>query len=457
MCGILAIVNNSKTEKVLEMMEGLMSLNHRGQDSCGISSENSKIKTYGLAQFLNVTDLKENENTYIGHVRYGTSGELSDDVIQPIVIEEEENRIALVHNGNIINTERIKEVINLRTNIKEEYKNDSILITKLLNVLLNEKNSNIKDLTNDEMKDVINEYYNLLEGSFSIVAIIKGWGVIAMRDKLGIRPMCLGENKKGDYVISSETCAIDVLDYYYKRDIMPGETIIIRNNSKHYNMYQIDSVLKPCIFEYIYFARSDSYINNVSVYDTRYKMGLLLGEKIKREVNIDEIDVVIPVPDTSTIISLGVCKVLKKPFVLGLIKNAYIKRTFIMENEEKIRKNIKRKLTVIKEEVKGKNVLIVDDSIVRGNTSRHIIRMIKDAGSKNVYMASGAPPVVYPNNYGIYIPTEKELIASGRTLKEVEDILGIKKVIYNDLEELSSMIKESNKKIEGFEVTMFKK
>ena len=477
MCGLIGIISN-KNDVPIKLYEGLTYLQHRGQDSVGICNEQLCIKKKGLVkEVFTEDDLDQlKSNIGIGHVRYGTTGSFEDIIIQPL-IREYPKRISLCHNGNINNLKYISEIIQ-----KTHLKSDSEYILELflykLKQLCNykpaptdaviynyENNNNINlqstkiqnteecQITSSMIFEIMDYMMDILNGSYSVLILIEGFGMICFRDKFGIRPLVYGIYDN-TYVISSETVAVDVLGFQFVRDLNPGETIIFeQNNMPRFSQYKNNS-LHPCLFEYIYFSRIDSIMDGISIYDARYNLGKLLGERIK-QMNIQDIDIIVPVPDSSLIFALGLHEILNINIQYGLVKNPYIERTFIMKDNKIINQNIKRKLNGVKTILQNKNVLIVDDSIVRGNTSAHIVLLAKKMGANKIYMASGAPPVLYKNIYGIYIPDQTELIAYNRNFQNIADIIGANKVIYNDLNEVVTCLKKMNPNIVGFETSMF--
>tara|TARA_Y100000992_G_scaffold247975_1_gene179555 strand:- start:3008 stop:4348 length:1341 start_codon:yes stop_codon:yes gene_type:complete len=441
MCGILGIISGDTNNVSLNLYEGLTYLQHRGQDSCGISNEKICIKKEGLVKnsFVESDLEKLKSNIAVGHVRYSTTGTFSNDNIQPLEKNINGTNFFLCHNGNITNIDFIQDIIN---------KYDTISDTQYLFNLIEYKIKNNIDII-DVCKFIINE----IKGSYSILLLIEGYGIVSFRDKNGIRPLIYGINKN-DYIISSESNVINVLDYRIIRDVNPGEIIEFKKNDMPRFYRTSISNLNPCLFEYIYFSRNDSIINNISVYNARYQLGRLLGNQIKKN-NINDIDVIVPVPDTGTIFGLGLSHETGIQMHMGFVKNNYIDRTFIMKDNEIINKNIKRKINVVNGIFCKKNILIVDDSIVRGNTSKFIISLAKNAGAKKIYLASGSPRIEYPNNYGIYIPNRESLIANNRSNEDIANVVGCNLIIYNDLFETINCLKEMNKKISGFEISMF--
>lgn len=457
MCGIIGIHSNIKNKHIFyEIFEGLMCLQHRGQDSVGISNEHSVKKYDGLVKYAfqseNISDLLC--QNYMGHVRYGTNG-LSND-IQPFY-SIFPRRISLCHNGNITNTKEIKEMIYEKYHILIDTQSDSEIILSIFSCKLYELLHNDTNvISDDKIYSVIHFLHEILQGSYSLLIIIKDYGMISIRDKRGVRPLIYGK-KDNNYIIASESVALNLLNYKIIRDLMPGESIIFKNNTNDpiFHYYQ-DSFLTPCLFEYIYFARPDSTIDNINVNEARIKIGNLLGTLIKKSwSHYTDIDYIIPVPDTSITFANGIQEELNLPLREGFIKNRYIDRTFIMKNKNIIQQNIKRKLSGIENSFKDKNVLIVDDSIVRGNTCKHVISMVKNYGCKKIYFASCSPVIKNTNKYGIYIPTQEELISYQRNEEEIRKELQVDYLIYNDLDKIIACLKELNNEIKNFEISMF--
>ena len=483
MCGVIGLISTTNgPDTPIKIYEGLTFLQHRGQDSVGICNETKCIKKQGLVKnSFSHDDLKSLEsNVAMGHVRYGTTGKHDENTIQPIVSEATTSeatqseatvkkskikKISLCHNGNIINTTQITEYItkNFDTNYSTiaAAKSDSAIMLDLFCHIYSNTNKT-KDQNDEHQNQIfesIKEMMKLLQGSYSVTMIIEKIGLICFRDPHGIRPLCFGI-KDNDYLVSSESVTMEVLDFQVVRDVNPGEIILFEHHNKpRFSQFhsQPEMHKRPCLFEYIYFARIDSIIDGISVYDARYKMGQLLAKKIQTTApNIDtNIDLILPVPESSLIFALGLQSVLQIPMHYALVKNPYIERTFIMKNDEVIQKSIKRKLNFVRQVVENKNILIVDDSIVRGNTSSHIVQMAKKAGAKNIYFTSGSPPIINTNHYGIYIPTREELVAVNRSDQDIANVLGATQVIYNDLDAIVTMLKTINPYIRGFETSIW--
>jgi amidophosphoribosyltransferase len=460
MCGIAAIVSHQIVNQ--ELYDALTVLQHRGQDAAGIvTCEGNRFylrKDNGLTRdvFSNSQMMKLRGNMGIAHVRYPTAGCTSSAESQPFYVNSPFG-LALAHNGNLTNTEQLK---------KELYADDQRHINTdsdseiLLNVFAHELQQSHKlRITSDDVFAAVSRVHQRCRGAYAVVIMIAGFGILAFRDPNGIRPIVFGERKTEagtDFMIASESVALDVLDFDLSRDIEPGEAIFIDTSGQVFTKQCADNPQHcPCIFEYVYFARPDSIIDDISVYKARLRMGDKLAEKILKEWPDHDIDVVIPIPDTSRTSALQMANMLGVKFREGFMKNRYIGRTFIMPGQQTRRKSVKQKLNAIGLEFEGKNVLLVDDSIVRGTTSEQIIQMARDAGAKKVYLASAAPPVRYPNVYGIDMPAAHELIAHGRTEQEVCAEIKADKLIYQDLDDLIDAVRRGNKNIKKFDTSCF--
>lgn len=457
MCGISGIIYNNSNNG-LEIFESLLSIQHRGQDGGGIFcvDTNKIYKGKGLIHNLFSYDqlINMNSKMYLGHTRYKTND--VKDSFQPFIIENKNLHMSFCHNGNIINTYEIQDLINLKFNIQQENDiSDSMVLFKFIFYFLNNELQNNKTISHNNIIDLSNHLHDIVNGSFSIIFSINNYGIVCMKDKRGIRPLVYGKNKNNDFLISSESCSLNnVLDYYNMKELNPGETIIFPINNKDEIIYQYKNVnFSPCLFEYIYFSRLDSILNKISVYHFRYKLGELLGKiLIKENINVDFI---IPTPETSRVYAYGISNVMNIPIQECIIKNRYINRTFIIENKNNIHKNVKRKFSVIQEIVKNKSVLLIDDSIVRGNTSKNIIKMLKDAEAKTIIFGSAAPKIINSNKYGIYIENKEELISFKNTNKLIAKTIGADKIIYNELEDIIKLINNLNSSIVNMEVSMF--
>ena len=461
MCGIAAIVSNHNVNQ--DLYDALTVLQHRGQDAAGIATcEGSRLhllKDNGLTRdvFSNREMLKLQGNMGIAHVRYPTAGCTSLEEAQPFYVNSPFG-LALAHNGNLTNTEELKIQVFVDDQRHINTDSDSEV---LLNVFAHELQQAGKlTLTIDDVFKAVSAVHKRCRGAYAVVIMIAGFGILGFRDPHGIRPIVFGERKNEDgskdFMIASESVALDVLDFNLSRDIAPGEAIFIEASGKLHSKQCAEKTNHcPCIFEYVYFARPDSIIDNISVYKARMRMGKKLAKKIQKDWSNHDIDVVIPIPDTSRTSALQIAHELGVKFREGFMKNRYIGRTFIMPGQTMRKKSVKQKLNAISLEFSGKNVLLVDDSVVRGTTSEQIIQMARDAGAKKVYFASAAPPVRYPNVYGIDMPAAHELIAHGRTEQEVCKAIGADKLIYQDLEDLIDAVGKGNPNIKQFDTSCF--
>ncbi|MGB3838187.1 MAG: amidophosphoribosyltransferase [Rhodanobacter sp.] len=460
MCGIIGIVGT--TEVASALYDGLTVLQHRGQDAAGIATvEGSRLRLHkgnGLVRdvFGQRAMGELRGRIGIGHCRYPTAGSEGSAEAQPLYVNSPYG-IAFAHNGNLVNTDALR---------REMFEGDRRHINTdsdsevLLNVLAHELQIQDRmELTPDHIFKAVAGVHARARGGYACIALLLGYGLVAFRDPHGIRPLVLGERVTAEgheYAVASESVALDVLGFKRLRDVMPGEAVIITDQGQlHSRRCAEGAVHTPCIFEYVYLARPDSMIEDVSVYKARLRMGEKLAAKILRERPDHGIDAVIPIPDTARTAASALAGVLGVPFREGFVKNRYIGRTFIMPGQGERVKSVRRKLNAIGLEFNKKNVLLVDDSIVRGTTSKQIIQMARDAGAKNVYFASAAPPVRYPNVYGIDMPSTSELVAAGRTEQEVEKLLGADWLIYQDLKDLEWSVRDGNANLEHFDTSCF--
>ncbi len=460
MCGIIGIVGT--TEVASALYDGLTVLQHRGQDAAGIATvDGARLRLHkgaGLVRdvFNQPAMSRLRGRIGIGHCRYPTAGSEGTDEAQPFYVNSPYG-IAFVHNGNLVNTENLR---------REMFEDDRRHINTdsdsevLLNVLAHELAENDRmALTPEHMFKAVAGVHARARGGYACIALVLGYGLLAFRDPHGIRPLVLGERvtpEGREYAVASESVALDILGFKRLRDIEPGEAVFITDGGELYSQRCAEgAVHTPCIFEYVYLARPDSMMEDVSVYKARLRMGEKLAEKILRERPDHGIDAVIPIPDTSRTAASSLAQALGVPMREGLVKNRYIGRTFIMPGQGERVKSVRRKLNAIDLEFRKKNVLLVDDSIVRGTTSKQIIQMAREAGAKNVYFASAAPPVRYPNVYGIDMPATSELVAAGRTVKEVEELLGADWLIYQDLEDLIWAVADGNEELRQFDTSCF--
>lgn len=461
MCGIAAIVSNQNVNQ--DLYDALTVLQHRGQDAAGIATcEGSRLhlrKENGLTRDVFSTEemLRLKGNMGIAHVRYPTAGCTSSEEAQPFYVNSPFG-LTLAHNGNLTNTEELKIQVFVDDQRHINTDSDSEV---LLNVFAHElQQTGRLTLTVDDVFKAVSVVHKRCRGAYAVVVMIAGFGILGFRDPHGIRPIVFGERKNEDggtdYMIASESVALDVLDFRLIRDIAPGEAVFVEASGKlHTKQCAEKTNHSPCIFEYVYFARPDSIIDNISVYKARMRMGKKLAKKIQKEWPNHDIDVVIPIPDTSRTAALQIAHELGVKFREGFMKNRYIGRTFIMPGQKMRKKSVKQKLNAISLEFAGKNVLLVDDSVVRGTTSEQIIQMARDAGANKVYFASAAPPVRYPNVYGIDMPAAHELIAHGRSEQEVCKAIGADKLIYQDLDDLIDAVGKGNPNIKQFDTSCF--
>ena len=458
MCGIIGIVGAGPV--AASLYDGLTVLQHRGQDAAGIATaDGSRIhihKANGLVR--DAFDAAHMQHLGgrigIGHCRYPTAGSEGSDEAQPFYVNSPYG-IALAHNGNLINTEALRHEVFQADRRHINTQSDSEV---LLNVLAHEI-SRHQELSPDAVFDAVAAVHQRCRGGYASVGLVLGLGLVAFRDPHGIRPLVLGRREHGgmnEYAVVSESVALDMLGFTRLRDVQPGEAVVVTASGElHARQCAPKVAHAPCIFEYVYFARPDSMIENVSVHKARMRMGVKLGEKILRLRPDHDIDTIIPIPDSARDSALEVANVLGVKYREGFIKNRYVGRTFIMPGQGERVKSVRRKLNAIDLEFRNRVVLLVDDSIVRGTTSRQIVQMARDAGARKVYLASAAPPVRYPNIYGIDMPAANELIAHARSEDEVQQALGCDWLVYQDLADLEWAVGEGNDALTGFDSSCF--
>jgi amidophosphoribosyltransferase len=460
MCGIIGIVAHEQVNQ--SIYDGLTVLQHRGQDAAGIiTCEGERLhlrKNNGLVRdvFHNRHMTRMYGNMGIGHVRYPTAGCESSAEAQPFYVNSP-NGISLAHNGNLTNANKIKQELFQEDLRQINTDSDSEV---LLNVFAHELQQYAKlSMDVEDVFKAVASVHRRCRGAYAAVAMITGQGIVAFRDPHGIRPLVYGKRESAqgvDHMIASESVALDVLGYELIDDVAPGEAVYIGLDGRIHTRQCVENpVLSPCIFEYVYLARPDSIIDNVSVYKARLRMGEKLAKKILRVRPDHDIDVVIPIPDTSRTSALQLANTLGIKYREGFIKNRYIGRTFIMPGQQQRKKSVRQKLNAIDLEFRGKNVMLVDDSIVRGTTSSKIIEMARDAGANKVYFASAAPPVRYPNVYGIDMPVSDELIAHDRTEAEICEEIGADWLIFQELEDLIRAVEKGNPQISQFDTSVF--
>ncbi len=460
MCGIIGLVTHGPVASGI--YDALTVLQHRGQDAAGMATlDGRRINMHrgnGLVRdvFARVDGNYLQGNAGIGHVRYPTAGCDSPEEAQPFHVNSPFG-IAFGHNGNLINADELKQELFEQERRHINTESDSEV---LLNVFASELDRRPgAQLNPDDVFAAVAGVNRRCMGAYAAVGLIPGYGVLGFRDPWGIRPLVLGrrEHARGmEYALASESVALDALGFELVRDVAPGEAVFISLDGQLYSALCADNPgHNPCIFEYVYFARPDSLLDDISVYKARLRMGERLAAKIKRDFSHLDIDVVIPIPDTSRTSALSMAHELGVKYREGFIKNRYIGRTFIMPGQEERRRSVRRKLNAIELEFKGKNVLLVDDSIVRGTTSSQIIQMAREAGANQVYFASAAPPVRYPNIYGIDMPAPEEFVAHRRSIDEICRFLGADELIYQDLQDLIDACREGNPAITRYDTSCF--
>ncbi|SDJ37784.1 amidophosphoribosyltransferase [Billgrantia gudaonensis] len=459
MCGIVGLLAKQTVNQAI--YDALTVLQHRGQDAAGMMTWNEGRfllrKSNGLVRDVfhtrHMARLKGNLG--IGHVRYPTAGSSSEAESQPFYVNSPYG-ICLAHNGNLTNSDQLKQEL-FSSDLR--HINTSSDSEVLLNVFAHELGKQGPHLAPGDVFDAVRRVHRRCCGGYAAVAMINGVGLVAFRDPHGIRPVVFGTRDEGggqDVMIASESVALDVGGFELHRDLAPGEAIFVDMEGHIHTQQCADAPrLAPCIFEHVYLARPDSILDGAYVYGTRMQMGRKLGDRIRNEWPEHDIDVVIPIPDTSRTSALELAQHLGVTYREGFMKNRYIGRTFIMPGQTQRKKSVRQKLNAIGIEFQGKNVLLVDDSIVRGTTCKQIIQMAREAGANKVYFASAAPPVRYPNVYGIDMPAARELIAHGRSEAEVGELIGADRIFYQDLDDLKAACREVNPTLDAFDCSVF--
>ncbi|TFZ05915.1 amidophosphoribosyltransferase [Ramlibacter henchirensis] len=463
MCGIVGVVSGAPVNQLI--YDALLLLQHRGQDAAGIVTQQGRKffmhKAKGMVRDVfrtrNMRALPGNAG--LGQVRYPTAGNAySEEEAQPFYVNAPFG-IVLVHNGNLTNAQALKAELFSTDHRHINTESDSEV---LLNVFAHEleKATRGVPLQPDDVFRAVGCVHRRVRGSYSVVALIAGHGVLAFRDPYGIRPLSIGRGKDGTVMVASESVALEGTGHALERHVAPGEAVFIDLQGKVHAQQCADKPqLTPCIFEYVYLARPDSVLDGISVYQARLNLGETLAKRVVSTVPPNEIDVIIPIPESSRPSATQLAHLLGIPYREGFVKNRYVGRTFIMPGQGVRKKSVRQKLSVIGSEFKGRNVLLVDDSIVRGTTSREIVQMARDAGARKVYLASAAPPVRFPNVYGIDMPTPKELVAHGRTVEEVREIIGCDALIYQDVEGMKRAVAAAcapaAQKLDGFDASCF--
>ena len=458
MCGIVGVVSNAPVNQLI--YDALLLLQHRGQDAAGIVTQQERKFYMHKAKGM-VKDVFRTRNMRalpgncgLGQVRYPTAGNaFSEEEAQPFYVNAPFG-IVLVHNGNLTNAHALKDEL---FNTDHRHINTESDSEVLLNVLAHEVDRATRGLPlqPQDLFAAVRSVHKRIKGSYAVIALIAGHGLLAFRDPFGIRPLCIGRGD-GSVAVASESVTLEGIGYSFDRNVAPGEAVFIDLQGNMHAQQCADAPrLNPCIFEYVYLARPDSVMDNISVYQARLNLGETLAKRVISTVPPNEIDVVIPIPESSRPSAMQLAQLLGIPYREGFVKNRYVGRTFIMPGQAVRKKSVRQKLNVIASEFKGRNVLLVDDSIVRGTTSKEIVQMARDAGARKVYMASAAPPVRYPNVYGIDMPTSKELVAHGRSVEEIRQIIGCDALIYQDVEAMKKAIGSLNPAITGFDASCF--
>lgn len=459
MCGICGIISKQPVNQLI--YEGLLLLQHRGQDAAGIATGlDQKLfmqKGKGMVRdVFRTRNMRALPGHYgIGHVRYPTAGNAhSEEESQPFYVNAPYG-IVLAHNGNLTNVEELKDQL---FKVDHRHINTESDTEVLLNVFAHElsHSSSAHELQPAEIFAAVRGTMSRIKGAYAVVALIAGRGLLAFRDPNGIRPLCYGTNDVGELMVASESVALEGSRFHMVRDVAPGEALFIElDGTLHTQLCADVARLSPCIFEYVYLARPDSVIDGISVYQGRLKMGDALAKRVISTVKPTDIDVVIPVPESSRPSAIQVAYRIGKPYRDGFIKNRYVGRTFIMPGQTQRRKSVRQKLNAMPQEFAGLNVLLVDDSIVRGTTSREIVQMAREAGANKVYLASAAPPVRFPNVYGIDMPTSKELIAANRSNEEIQAYIGCDALIYQDIDAMKQLLMKLNPNVHAFDASCF--
>ncbi|WP_342128944.1 amidophosphoribosyltransferase [Hydrogenophaga sp. OTU3427] len=459
MCGIVGVVHNAPVNQLI--YDALLLLQHRGQDAAGIVTQLDRKffmhKAKGMVRDVfrtrNMRALPG--NTGLGQVRYPTAGNaFSEEEAQPFYVNAPFG-LVLVHNGNLTNAHALKHELFQTDHRHINTESDSEV---LLNVVAHEieKATRGVPLQADDVFKAVHAVHKRIKGSYAVISLIAGHGLLAFRDPYGIRPLCIGRNAEGAFMVASESVALEGAGFAFERDVAPGEAVFVSLDGQMRTQQCADAPRHyPCVFEFVYLARPDSVMDGISVYQARLNMGETLAKRVISTVPPNEIDVVIPIPESSRPSAMQLAQLLGIPYREGFVKNRYVGRTFIMPGQAVRKKSVRQKLNVIGSEFKGRNVLLVDDSIVRGTTSKEIVQMARDAGARKVYMASAAPPVRYPNVYGIDMPTKSELVAHGRSIDEIRQIIGCDALIYQDVDAMKKAIGSLNPALSGFDASCF--
>ncbi len=462
MCGIVGVISKRPVNQLI--YDALLLLQHRGQDAAGIvTMQDTRCfmhKARGMVRdVFRTRNMRALPGTVgLGQVRYPTAGNAySEEEAQPFYVNAPFG-IVLVHNGNLTNAQALKKEL---FDIDRRHINTTSDTEVLINILAHELELAARHLplSPEEVFKAVRAVHKRVQGSYAVVALIAGYGLLAFRDPFGIRPLCFGEGdtpEGREVLVASESVAIEGTGHRVTRDVAPGEAIFVDLEGKVHTQQCADNPsLNPCMFEYVYLARPDSVMDGISVYQARLNMGETLAQRLISTIRPNEIDVVIPIPESSRPSAMQLAQKIGKPYREGFVKNRYVGRTFIMPGQGVRKKSVRQKLNAIGVEFKGRNVLLVDDSIVRGTTSKEIVQMAREAGARKVYMASAAPPVRFPNVYGIDMPTRQELIAHDRTIEEVRAFIGADALIYQDVDAMKKVVGKLNPALSGFEASCF--
>ncbi len=459
MCGIVGVISQAPVNQLI--YDALLLLQHRGQDAAGIVTMQGNKCFMHKARGM-VRDVFRTRNmralpgtTGLGQVRYPTAGNAySEEEAQPFYVNAPFG-IVLVHNGNLTNAHALKKEL---FDIDRRHINTESDTEVLLNVLAHEIEQAARDLplSPEAVFKAVRAVHKRIKGSYAVIALIAGHGLVAFRDPFGIRPLCFGHSADGEVMVASESVALEGTGYKLTRDVAPGEALFIDTQGRlHTEQCAENPVLNPCMFEYVYLARPDSVMDGISVYQARLNMGETLAQRLISTMPPSDIDVVIPIPESSRPSAMQLAHKIGKPYREGFVKNRYVGRTFIMPGQGARKKSVRQKLNAIGLEFKGRNVLLVDDSIVRGTTSKEIVQMAREAGARKVYLASAAPPVRYPNVYGIDMPTKEELVAHNRSIEEIRQFIGADALIYQDVDAMKRVVAALHPGLAGFEASCF--
>ena len=459
MCGIVGVISRSPVNQLI--YDALLLLQHRGQDAAGIvTMQGNKCfmhKARGMVKdVFRTRNMRALPGTIgLGQVRYPTAGNAySEEEAQPFYVNAPFG-LVLVHNGNLTNAPALKKEL---FDVDRRHINTESDTEVLLNVLAHELELAARDLplSADEVFKAVSAVQKRIKGSYAVIALIAGHGLLAFRDPFGIRPLCFGQAASGEYMLASESVALEGTGHQLIRDVAPGEAVFIDMSGKLHSQQCADNPqLYPCMFEFVYLARPDSVMDGISVYQARLNLGETLAQRVISTMPPTDIDVVIPIPESSRPSAMQLAHRIGKPYREGFVKNRYVGRTFIMPGQGARKKSVRQKLNAIGMEFKNRNVLLVDDSIVRGTTSKEIVQMAREAGARKVYLASAAPPVRFPNVYGIDMPTNEELIAHNRSIEEIRQFIGADALIYQDVDAMKRVVAALRPGIQGFEASCF--